>query len=131
MGFSLDDSFTFYASYHQNKTNQNIHLVAIWPIFITAIIFLNYTTTISVVGTHVINWASIMSGIYILYYLIVGKLAGFLAAILVALSYFFAKVVTAQDPNAWKLALGMLRLDKEFYVAVIYCFCDSFLIVTI
>ncbi|CAN0360727.1 unnamed protein product, partial [Phaeothamnion confervicola] len=34
---NLEDSFTFYASYHNNAVNQAIHIFCIWPIFFTAL----------------------------------------------------------------------------------------------
>ena len=38
--FNLKKQFTFYASYHNDPINIVIHLICIWPIFATTVVFL-------------------------------------------------------------------------------------------
>lgn len=45
--FNLEKQVTFYMSYHDNPTNQYIHLACIWPIFITAVMILAGTEPIA------------------------------------------------------------------------------------
>ena len=55
MGKALDEAFIFYASYHNNPVNQWIHILCIWPIAITALIFLQYTNALPVVGGECVD----------------------------------------------------------------------------
>lgn len=41
--FDLEKHFAFYGSYHRNPINIAIHVLFVWPIFFTALIFLYFT----------------------------------------------------------------------------------------
>lgn len=41
--FDLEKHFAFYGSYHRNPINIAIHLLFVWPIFFTALVFLYFT----------------------------------------------------------------------------------------
>mmetsp|Transcript_7104 Transcript_7104/g.20761 ORF Transcript_7104/g.20761 Transcript_7104/m.20761 type:complete len:140 (-) Transcript_7104:749-1168(-) len=44
--FDLEKQFTFYASYHNDKVNQIIHFICIWPILWTGMVFFAGTVPI-------------------------------------------------------------------------------------
>jgi hypothetical protein len=73
--FSLDNSFAFYASYHQNFINKIIHIFCVWPIFFTFLVFLCYTEpyTILKIGSFdlPLDWPLIISSIYFSYYAVI------------------------------------------------------------
>ena len=39
LGVNLEKQFSFYASYHNTPVNIFIHLLCIWPILATALVF--------------------------------------------------------------------------------------------
>ncbi|AES96823.1 hypothetical protein MtrunA17_Chr5g0417781 [Medicago truncatula] len=41
--FDLEKHFAFYGSYHRNPINIAIHVLFVWPIFFTALVFLYFT----------------------------------------------------------------------------------------
>ena len=45
--FNLKKQFTFYASYHNDPINIVIHLICIWPIFATTVVFLQVNRVVS------------------------------------------------------------------------------------
>ena len=45
--FNLKKQFTFYASYHNDPINIVIHLICIWPIFATTVLFLQVNRVLS------------------------------------------------------------------------------------
>ena len=103
----LENAFAFYASYHNNKANQLIHIVCVWPILITAQVFFTYTPQL-LADYPTSNWSLVVSAVYILYYLSIEQpLAGPLAALMVLGGYFLANTWHASDPECWKLALGI------------------------
>eukprot|EP00123_Amoebidium_parasiticum_P000139 comp10360_c0_seq1/m.5145 comp10360_c0_seq1/g.5145 ORF comp10360_c0_seq1/g.5145 comp10360_c0_seq1/m.5145 type:complete len:234 (-) comp10360_c0_seq1:187-888(-) len=70
--FDLESQFTFYASYHNNTVNKLIHLVCIWPIFWTSLVFFSYTSTwpsdaTAELGIN-LNWSVAAAAIYAFYY---------------------------------------------------------------
>jgi uncharacterized membrane protein YGL010W len=78
---SLEDQFTFYASYHNNFVNKFIHFCCIWPIFWTSLVFFSYTTpyhgfTLDLpdwIPLHeyaLLNWSAAVAAVYMLYYIL-------------------------------------------------------------
>lgn len=77
--FNLEKQMTFYLSYHDNKVNQAIHLMCIWPIFISGIMILAHTEAFAETpavlkalpfGDYVIfNYSVVMAVIYALWYI--------------------------------------------------------------
>ena len=45
--FNLKKQFVFYASYHNDPINVVIHLICIWPIFATFVVFLQVDSSIT------------------------------------------------------------------------------------
>ena len=105
---ALEKHFAFYASYHNNKTNQFIHIICVWPILITGQIFLTYTPAI-ISGQPLTNWSLVMSIIYMLYYFLIEQpgIAGPIASLLVLGGFFFANSVHDQFPECWKIAVAV------------------------
>ena len=105
---SLEKAFAFYASYHNNKENQLIHIFCVWPILVTAQVFLTYTSPL-VDGFPCTNWSMVVSVIYMLYYFFIEQpgIAGPLASLFVLGGFYFANSWHIADPECWKLALGI------------------------
>lgn len=73
--FSLDNSFAFYASYHQNFINKIIHIFCVWPIFFTFLVFLCYTDPYMILQIGSIDLPLdlplIISSVYFSYYAVI------------------------------------------------------------
>lgn len=102
---NLDEQFTFYASYHHDKINQLIHIVCVWPILWSALVFAEYAPIQApeylnslVSFAHPLNLAFIVALFYATCYILMEQKAGTLAAVLVFLSLFLARnfYLTAQ-----------------------------------
>ena len=91
---SLETAYIFYASYHHDVTNKWIHILCIWPIFVSGIVLLYLLSPLV---------SFLVSVMYASYYAIVEQpgIAGPVASFLVCLSYFFAFWLYFQhvDPN--------------------------------
>ncbi len=113
----LEKGYSFYASYHNNKINQFIHILCVWPILFTALIFCAYTPSLNgylpasialYVPEHVkINLCLLASLRYFFFYCTIEQpgVAGLLAAAFVAIGYLFAEYIVVANPNIWKLSL--------------------------
>jgi len=77
--FDLEKQITFYLSYHDNKVNQAIHLLCIWPIFISGIMILAHTDAFAEQPAvlqalpfseyMVLNYSAVMAVIYMAWYI--------------------------------------------------------------
>lgn len=77
--FNLEKQMTFYLSYHDNKVNQAIHLLCIWPIFISGIMILAHTEAFAEqpaflkalpYGEYmVLNYSVVMAALYMAWYI--------------------------------------------------------------
>lgn len=77
--FNLEKQMTFYLSYHDNKVNQAIHLLCIWPIFVSGIMILAHTEAFAETPAAVsalpfgqyavLNWSVVMAAIYMAWYI--------------------------------------------------------------
>lgn len=77
--FNLEKQVTFYMSYHDNKTNQLIHLACIWPIFITGVMILAQTEPLFAQPAFlaglpyseymVMNYSLAMAALYMVWYI--------------------------------------------------------------
>jgi len=84
---SLETQFSFYASYHHDFANQIIHIIFVWPILWTALLFMAYTPSVVevTVGSEVVPLhpcCAIFALTYIVYYVLLERPAGIGAAIL-------------------------------------------------
>lgn len=104
MGFTdLEEQFSFYAAYHSNGMNKLIHILCVWPILFTGIVFLEYVPEFTgfapqlaainnaVLFIHPFNAAFIMAVIYATAYILMDQKAGTLAAFLVFLCLIYAQ----------------------------------------
>jgi uncharacterized membrane protein YGL010W len=104
----LEDSMSFYASYHHNFMNKLIHIVCVWPILFTAQVFFFYIPVPAVLSSILPNWTLPLSLFYGGFYFLVEQpgIVGPLAACLVAGGYTVTKDLVQSDPtNIWKIAL--------------------------
>jgi 2-hydroxy fatty acid dioxygenase len=108
----FENQFYFYAKYHQDETNKQIHLLCIWMIVWTALLFLAYSDDIVVSGIampagHHFGWAFLIAAFYYVYYLLVELpgMAGPIASSVVVLAYFSAVHIRNTIPDAWKIGL--------------------------
>lgn len=112
----FERQFSFYLSYHNNKINQLIHIICVWPILFTAQIMLSYTPNVlqdvqlfSVVPVqYKLNWAFAATIIYTVYYMLVEQpgIAGPIAASFTVLGYLFANKLS-ENPDNFNIALGI------------------------
>ena len=104
----LDNAYCFYAEYHDNIINKVLHIICVWPIFLTGLIFLSYTKPIVKISDNIpINWSVIISIIYGTFYAIIEQpgIAGPIATLLVILCYLTSKELVSLYPDVWKIAL--------------------------
>jgi uncharacterized membrane protein YGL010W len=127
MGKWLDDSFVFYASYHDNSVNQWIHIVCVPLLILTGLVMLCFTPnlvdgTVNIKGTlpgvvgqflpdenvYEMNWAMLIASIYCTYYAVVELpgVAGLLASAMVFSGYVYATFLVATlGAEVWNVAL--------------------------
>jgi uncharacterized membrane protein YGL010W len=115
MGKLLEDSLTFYASYHHNLLNKIIHILCVWPILWTAQVFFFYLNVPESLQSFFpkgvdANWSLLLSLGYALFYFFIEQpgIAGPIASALVMGGYYFTKDLYHQDPESlWKTALAI------------------------
>jgi len=120
--FNLKKQFVFYASYHNDPINIIIHLMCIWPIFATAVVFLQYTPAFASTpdsiaslpfGKNVhINGAFCLVALYIVWYILMEPFAGSLATLLILTIFVKSAQYVAADATVlglpvWKAALAI------------------------
>ena len=103
----LDNAYIFYAEYHNDMINKLIHILCVWPIFFTGLVFLSYTKPIAIAQSIAVNWSVIISFIYGSFYFIIEQpgIAGPIATLLVTFCYFGSKELVSLYPDIWKIAL--------------------------
>ncbi|KAK8618147.1 hypothetical protein V6N13_116017 [Hibiscus sabdariffa] len=112
--FDLENHFAFYGAYHSNPTNILIHTLFVWPIFFTTLVLFYFTPTIyhfSPSGLDhvlVLNYGFLFALIYALFYVILDKKAGSLAALLCLACWVGASFLAANlgYSLAWKVVLA-------------------------
>ena len=113
----LEDAYVFYASYHSDPTNKVIHILCVWPLVLTGILFLNMTPTIADIpslrevlpSTVKLNLGLIVSIIYVVYYLTIdfAGIAGIIAAAIVVVGYLASTAWIQADPSCWIHCIGV------------------------
>ena len=112
----MEENFIFYASYHNDKVNQAIHIVFVWPILISALVLLLHIphsfTTVNVPSLTTtpvdINMCLLVAAYYALVYMYIELpgFAGCIASAMVVGSYFLANhIKDAHSENAFQLSL--------------------------
>jgi len=91
----VEKQFVFYASYHNSFPNQLIHFCFVWPILVTAIMFLTWVTcaTVAVAGCTVHLPSLAFALVYAVYYLCLERPVGVAAAVFVMLAWASAEVL--------------------------------------
>ena len=109
----LEESFGFYASYHDNAINKAIHIVFVWMILWTACLFLQYTPQVP--GTEflndmlpdgmIFNYALLVGIAYFLFYFFVELpgVVGPLAAAMMAVTLVTTSNMKNAHEDAYKL----------------------------
>ncbi|XP_051115943.1 2-hydroxy-palmitic acid dioxygenase mpo1-like isoform X2 [Andrographis paniculata] len=115
--FDLESNYASFAAYHRNPINIFIHMILTWPTVFTASVLLYFTppliahSPIQLVngGAYVVlNYGFFMTLIYALYYVILDRRAGSLAALLCFLGWIGSSVLgrSLGFSLAWKVVLA-------------------------
>ncbi|XWS37334.1 hypothetical protein CRYUN_Cryun19dG0033700 [Craigia yunnanensis] len=117
--FDLENHFAFYGAYHSNPINILIHALFVWPIFFTGLVLFYFTPTIydlSQTGIFpsgfnpvlVFNYGFVFALILGLFYAIMDKKAGSLAALLCLACWVGASFLASKlgYSLAWKVVLA-------------------------
>ncbi|MBA0790199.1 hypothetical protein Gohar_014864 [Gossypium harknessii] len=125
--FDLENHFAFYGAYHSNPINIFIHTLFVWPIFFTSLVLFYFTPTICDLsqsgilpsGFHhvlVFNYGFLFALIYGLFYVILDKKAGSLAALICLTCWVGATFLAAHlgYSLAWKVVKIILFLSFIF-----------------
>ncbi|WOL20262.1 hypothetical protein Cni_G29066 [Canna indica] len=111
--FDLERHFAFYGAYHSNPVNVFIHMLFVWPIFYTSLLLLQFTPPFfhlpAAGGDGVpLNFAFVLALLYALFYLLMDRKAGSLAAFLCFLCWFGsgAHAASLGFDLAWKVVLA-------------------------
>jgi len=104
--FDLEKQYIFYASYHNNPVNVLIHLICIWNIAASGLVFFQYTPSLApmpniveqYVGTGLsVNVALILCLFYSAVYLRMEPFLGFVATLLWGTIYYKTGTWVASD----------------------------------
>ncbi|CAN0188203.1 unnamed protein product [Ectocarpus sp. 12 AP-2014] len=117
--FSLEDQFTFYASYHSNRVNKFIHLLCIWPIIWTGCALMtqcSFGKLPSEVLEHLplrdeawnLHLGTPVVMVYIFVYLVMDPFAGGVASLMMASTYL--------TTNLWMAGGGSARLATAAHI---------------
>ncbi|KAE8693941.1 NAC100 protein [Hibiscus syriacus] len=128
--FDLENHFAYYGAYHSNPINILIHTLFVWPIFFTSLILFYFTPAfydLSQAGilpsgfNHalVLNYGSAFSFFLGLFYVVLDKKAGSLAAFLCLACWLGASSIAAK--------LGYSLAWKVVMVAQVLCWSGQFL----
>lgn len=116
--FDLESQFAFYGAYHNNPTNVLIHMIFVWPILFSSLVLLYFTPQLPFVAhsplelgnqAHlVLNYGFLFTVIYGLYYMILDKKAGSLAALMCFLCWVGSSLLANRlgFSLAWKVVLA-------------------------
>eukprot|EP01018_Ginkgo_biloba_P038457 Gb_30789 [translate_table: standard] len=127
--FDLEKQFAFYGAYHKNSINVLIHTVFVWPIFFTALVLGSFTPAICPLpfppGTFpfqeymILNLSFVSALVYALFYVLLDKKAGSLAAALCFLCWV--------SSNALAQRLGFSLAWKVVLVSQLICWTSQFI----
>ncbi|TYH55438.1 hypothetical protein ES332_D09G235100v1 [Gossypium tomentosum] len=114
----LENHFAFYGAYHSNPVNILIHTLFVWPIFFTSLILFYFTPAFCDLSQSgivpsgfnyalVLNYGSAFSIFLGLFYVVLDKKAGSLAALLCLACWVGASFIAAKlgYSLAWKVVL--------------------------
>ncbi|XP_058193096.1 2-hydroxy-palmitic acid dioxygenase mpo1-like [Rhododendron vialii] len=111
--FDLEKHFAFYGAYHSNPVNIIIHMLFVWPLFFTALILFYFTPAFFECPFQcrfglVPNFGLLFTLIYALFYVLMDKKAGSLAAVLCLTCWVSASLLAKnlEFSLAWKVVLA-------------------------
>ena len=126
----LKRSFVFYGSYHNDPTNQLIHIVFVWTILWTAFTMLAFTPSLLPglnlqlgflpTGTSFLpNWNLVACAVYFFWYLVVEPegYAGYLCCMFVLLGYVASTLLFhtfGADAFTWALRVHIVSWLAQF-----------------
>jgi uncharacterized membrane protein YGL010W len=110
----LEKHFAFYGSYHSNPTNIIIHIIFVWPILFTALLFLYFTPPIFspsqtllnfLPSVIVFNFGFLFAVFYALFYAALDFKSGSFAAVLTLICWVSSSFVANSIgfDIAWKV----------------------------
>jgi len=127
MGKWLDDSFVFYASYHDHSVNQWIHIICVPLLILSGLVMLSFTPSLAegsldlkgllpnlvsqylpAANVYSYNFAFVFAALYCVYYAVIELpgIAGLIASKLVFCGYIYAThLYTAHGTGIWNTAL--------------------------
>lgn len=108
--FDLEKQFAFYGAYHSNPINILIHILFVWPIVFFTLVILYFTPALfsspSVFDQRlVLNWGFFSTVVYSLFYVVLDKRAGSVAALFCFLCWVGSSVFASRlgFSVAWKV----------------------------
>ncbi|CAA6665207.1 unnamed protein product [Spirodela intermedia] len=108
----LEKHYAFYGAYHGNPVNVLIHVLFVWPIFFSALLLFYFTPPFFHVAKPlglplVFNFGSVVAAFYALFYLLLERKAGSLAALLCILCWVGSSILGSHlgFSLGWKLGL--------------------------
>lgn len=117
---NLEKQVTFYLSYHNNKVNQLIHLVCIWPIFVSGLVILAHTQslieapeclTLLPFGRFLIlNYSAVVTGIYMFWFIALDMFAGSFGATIVFFCYVLANYMVIEGTTLTRVPIMHVAL---------------------
>lgn len=123
--FDLEKNFAFYGAYHSNPANVIIHTIFVWPILFTALILWHFTPPLLLLHLPAsdinigIGMGFLFALIYGLFYFLMDKKAGSLAALLCILCWVGSDLLAAQ--------LGFSLAWKVVLAAQLFCWSGQFI----
>ncbi|PON36767.1 hypothetical protein PanWU01x14_325820 [Parasponia andersonii] len=123
--FDLERHFAFYGAYHSNPINILIHTLFVWPILFTLLVLIYFTPPLldspSGFVDHglVFNLGFVFTVIYAMFYVLLDKKAGSLAALLCFLCWVGASFLAQR--------LGFSLAWKVVLAAQLFCWTGQFI----
>ncbi|XP_074564054.1 2-hydroxy-palmitic acid dioxygenase MPO1-like [Curcuma longa] len=125
--FDLERHFAFYGAYHSDPINVLIHMLFVWPIFYTSLLLFQFTPPLFHLPFHFahgqttlpLNFAFVFALVYALFYLLMDRKVGSLAALLCFLCWI--------GSHALALRLGFSLAWKIVLAAQLFCWTFQFI----
>ncbi|KGN63680.1 uncharacterized endoplasmic reticulum membrane protein YGL010W [Cucumis sativus] len=125
--FDLEKQFAFYGAYHSNPMNIFIHVLFVWPIFFTSLMYLYFTPSFYTIPKSpcgfdhglVLNFGFLFTLMYAAYYVVFDKRAGSMAALLCFVCWVGASFIANK--------LGYSQTWKVVLAAQLFCWTNQFI----
>ncbi|XP_072972552.1 2-hydroxy-palmitic acid dioxygenase MPO1-like [Typha angustifolia] len=122
--FDLEKHFAFYGAYHSNPVNVILHMIFVWPIFYTSLVLFQFTPILvrlplSGEDGLPLNFAFAFATIYALFYVLMDRKAGALAALLCFLCWLGSVSLATR--------LGFSLGWKVVLAAQLFCWAGQFI----